>query len=137
MNYAFEHQGKAYTQDRVIDAPDMNKHNKEVEAKELEWLRTAPDKVTLYVKASGSTRIPFSSSGRRGERNQSFGPYAVHTRLGTVLDANALVGHEVWSNLDFWTHKRSVSCHIFGTLYHGWFMESSGDYCRLKRAKRQ
>lgn len=32
---------------------------------------------------------------------------------------------------------QAVTCRIFGVLYHGWYMESSGDYCRLKKAKKQ
>jgi hypothetical protein len=33
--------------------------------------------------------------------------------------------------------RRPITCRIFGVLYHGWYYESSGSYCRLKRAKRQ
>lgn len=136
-NYAFEHQNKAFTPDGLAEISDVQKHNEQVQAEELEWLKTGPDKVFLYVKSAGTHRASFSRSGRSGERNQSFGPYQVHTWLGTVLDANAQIGREVYSNFDYWTHKRSVRCQIFGIQYYGWFYESSGDYCRLRKAKRQ
>lgn len=138
-NYAFESAGHgAFTPDgKLPDGVNVTEHNKQVEARELEWLKTGPEKVFLYVKAAGSNRVRFNRRGRSGERNQSHGPYTVHTWLGTVLDPQARIGSEVFSNLDFWTHKRAITCTIFGVRYFGWFYESSGDYCRLKKAKHQ
>lgn len=137
MNYAFEHDGKTYTPNGTIEVGNVEAHNRELEAREIEWLKTGPDKVFLYVHPAGSRQVSYSRGGGSGERSQSHGPYSVRTWLGTVLDSHAVVGAEVWSNLDRWTHKRAISCRIFGVLYHGWYMESSGDYCRLKKAKKR
>lgn len=126
MNYAFEHQGKAYTPDgEIIKALIRStEHNLEVERKELEGLRTAPDKVFLYATiASDISPIRY------------FILASVHTWLGTSLDAGAKLGPRRHIGFGRHTYRRHVTCRIFGTLYHGWFMESSGSYCRLRKAK--
>lgn len=132
MNYAFVHEGKAVGPNgNIADADgvslaaaDAAEYNKAVEQQELEWLKTGPEKMILYVgheesKDSGST-----------------GAWTVTTWLGTFL-SYALMGNRVQVGFGMHTYRRAMSCRIFGVLYHGWFMESSGDYCRLKRAKRQ
>ena len=34
-----------------------------------------------------------------------------------------------------YARKRSVECQIYGVRYVGWYYETAGDYCRLRRAK--
>ena len=98
-------------------------YNKALEAQELDWLKTHPDKVVLYI----GTRV----STLRGD-----GPFwEVKTWPGTVLDNFAAVGPRRNVGFGYHTYRRSVSCKIFGVQYHGWYMESSGDYCRLRKAK--
>lgn len=134
-NYAFEHQGKVFTPDGRVEVPlsgeelkaHVKKQNREVEAMEIEWLKTGPEKVMLYVK--------------REEPKDGFtGMWFVQTWLGTFL-AYALIGGPrvvgFQSSFNGQSYRRAITCRVFGTLYHGWYMESSGDYCRLKRAKKQ
>jgi len=97
---------------------DADAHNTAVELAEIAWLQTAPPKAMLYVKHNGTE-------------------WQVNTWLGRVLDPAAQVGERVSVGFGFHTYRRAISCRIFGTLYHGWFFESSGDYCRLRKAKRQ
>jgi hypothetical protein len=102
-----------------IPADQVDEHNKHVEQSEIDWLKTGPERMTLYV--------------RQETKEQ---PFEVITWLGTHL-AYASVGQRAYIGFDRWTYRRSVTARIFGTLYHGWYMESSGEYCRLKKAKRQ
>lgn len=97
-----------------------------VEQQELDWLKTGPEKVFLYVKLPNE-RNPYTSQG------------AITTWLGTVLDPSATFGQlrEFPCFGPFPSKRRAVSCRIFGVLYHGFYYQSSGSYCRLRKAKRQ
>ena len=112
--YAFEFKGHGvFTPDGRADGiTDAVKHNRELEAKELEWLRTGPEKVFLYVRM----------------------PDAITTFLGTPVATHVVVGLRVRMGFGG-AYRRSVSCKIFGVRYVGWYMESSGSYCRLRRTK--
>ena len=123
MNYAFDFQGKVFTPDgRIdIDAAKVAEHNKKLEATELAWLKTGPDKVSLYVQDCYSVL-------------ESTKP-TITTFLGTII-CTAVLGPKRYIGFGRNTYRRSVSCVMFGHQYHGWYMESSGDYCRLTRSKR-
>jgi hypothetical protein len=97
-------------------------NNQEIEAKELEHIKTGPERLFLYV---GQTTIP---GGRRY--------WSVTTCSGTCV-GYAWLGERRYVGFGFKTHRRAITVRIFDTLYHGWYFESRGDYCRLKRAKRQ
>lgn len=121
MSYAFEFQQGTFTPDGRNDSiTDTDAHNRETERKEIEWLKTSPDKVFLYVRDA-----------------KDGAPWAITTWLGTVVGDRAEVGARRYIGFDRWTYRRAVSARIFGVLYHGWYMESSGNYCKLRRAKRQ
>ena len=108
---------------------DITEANRETERKEIEWLKTAPDKVFLYVN------LPYTYWKDEYGWN---GLVEIGTWLGTRLNEGpAYLGPSRGSGFGDWTSRRAVSCRIFGTLYHGWYMESSGDYCRLRKAKKQ
>lgn len=104
------------------DIQDVTAHNLATEAAEIEWLKTHPDKVFLYV---GTIQSPF---GREA--------WTIHTWMGTILDPDAWIGPRRNVGFGYHTYRRAVRCHIFGVQYCGWYMESSGDYCRLKRSKK-
>lgn len=117
MCYVIEHEGKQFSTDGKVDVQETTEqHNKRTEQAEIEWLKTAPEKVFLYVNQD-MTKIT--------------------TWLGTEL-AFGSFGYRTSGGLfGYRSYKRSVTCRLFGTLYHGWYMESSGTYCILKKAKRQ
>ena len=128
MNYAITHQNQTFTPDGRIDLPvtDVDAYNQALESAEIERIKSdKPDHLFLYVKALESQ--PHAS--QRAD---------VTTFLGTRLNNQTVIlGPRVHFGFNRWTYKRSLSVRIFGVLYHGWYFESSGDYCRLKKAKRQ
>ena len=58
MSYAFVHEGKAFGPSGIIkdvegtplEAKDAGDYNKAVEAQEIEWLKTGPERVMAYVR---------------------------------------------------------------------------------------
>ena len=89
--------------------------NERTERRQIAEMHRSPaDRVVLYV-------------GRD--------PWRVTTWLGTTVSSAVGVGHActfpAWGRPSI---RRSIRCTIFGTRYVGWYYESSGDYCRLKRA---
>ena len=143
MPYAINHNGKAYgpfgeikdVEGTPLKPKDTDAYNKALEAKELDYLRTGPDKCFLYIQQPDKECTQHTASGNENKGNMYFG---VCTWLGTRL-GNAWVGNRAYSGFQghFRAYRRSVTVRIFGTLYHGWWFESSGDYVRLKKAKRQ
>lgn len=140
MNYGFEHNGNVYGPDGLLPglkADETEDYNKAAEAKEIEWLKTGPDKVSLYVKYH-----PVKMSGTVNPHSLmretiTSARWTITTWLGTEVCPDAVMGLRVNVGFGFNTYRRAVRCRIFGVLYHGWYMESSGEYCRLKKAKRQ
>lgn len=137
MGYRFTFQGAAYEPHGKIDRhplDDSDRHNREIEAREIEWLKAAPDHVVLYMKTP-----PDPQNDPRA--------WYVTTWLGTIVSsyldgqgfARALVGPSRSFPCfgPFPSKRRSVDCRIFGVRYVGWYYESSGDYCRLRKSKRQ
>ena len=118
MGYAIEHEGKQFTPEGIVteDGRTTEERNRETERKEIEWLRTGPERVFLYVSEN---------------------PWRITTWLGTRVSTQESIGPKVYVGFGHNTYRRAVRCQIFGVLYHGWYMESSGSYCRLKRAKKQ
>ena len=134
--YVFEHEGKAFTPDGKVELQTtVDEHNRDAEQKELDWLKTAPDKVLLYVKTDAPKETMFT-----GDFRVVWHSAKVTTWLGTVpngLSPNALVGPRRYIGFGHHSYRRAISAFIYGVKYVGWYMESSGDYCRLKKAKRQ
>jgi hypothetical protein len=132
--YALEFQGSAFTPDGKQPIPDMKAHNQEMEKLEIEWLKTGPDNVFLYVHLPKYV-TPFMACGPNTatelERPN------IHTLLGTVVSTYCYIGPRRQIGFGRHTYRRGVTARIFGVLYHGWYMESSGDYCRLRKARRQ
>lgn len=119
--YAFEHEGRQFVSSGAASGIDnVTEHNAGVEAREIASFKTGPERLFLYVKRDGLD-------------------YTICTWLGTVVSdrASCAVGQRVQVGFGYHTYRRSVDCVIFGTRYVGWYMESSGDYCRLRKAKRQ
>lgn len=139
--YAITHNGKSYGPDGVItdtsgtmlDANDADAYNKALEAKELEWLKTGPENLFLYVKHPTKT---FNGPGMCGPIDPDYW-WKVTTWLGTVVCKHAFVGPRRHIGFGYKTYRRAMTAIIYGVKYHGWYFESSGCYCRLKKAKRQ
>lgn len=120
--YAIEHQGKAFTPDGRADIANVETNNQRVEREQLAELQAHPERAFLYVKHSGEF------------------PYWKHTGsitlwTGVVLDPKAWIGDLRRDN--FGGKRAAIDCTIFGVRYTGWYFYSTGDYCRLKKAKRQ
>lgn len=131
MAYAFGHQDKVFTPDGTLDIKpaDVAEYNRKAEAAELRWLETGPDRVFLYVEGVSARSLAFGSVWT--------GHGSITTFLGTVLDDAAQFGpvRKFPCFGPFPSKRRAVRCRIFGRRYHGWYYESSGDYCRLTRTK--
>jgi hypothetical protein len=123
--YAFDFQGQAFTPDGRTDVPNTDTHNREVEAKEVAWLKTHPERAFLYVKRGHGT----DANG-----DQTDGNVTIWT--GIVVGP-CWIGPRVKAGFGYHTYRCAITARVFGVLYHGWYFESSGDYCWLKRAKRQ
>ena len=132
--YAFDFQGSVFTPDGRVDVSDVSAHNKQVETEELEWLRTAPDKCVLYVRLPKHVE-PFASCGPNNatELNRP----SVITWTGLSVGSHVYIGRrvQVGGIAGKWAYKRTVTCQLFGVRYHGWYYESAGDYCRLRKSK--
>lgn len=120
MNYGFEHQGNTFTPSGIVEGSSTKDHNQETERKELEFLQSHPERIFLYVSKVGED-----------------GHWCLIQWTGKIISENILMGERKRIGFGFSSYRRSMSVWIFGTLYHGWYFESSGDYCRLKRAKHQ
>lgn len=123
MNYVFTHENKSFTPEGRAPISDPEVHNRELESQEIEHLKTHPEKVMLYARLD-SHKNPACTSG------------SIQTWLGTQL-AHAWFSERKYMGYGHNTYRRAVTCKLFGVAYHGWYMESSGDYVRLKKAKRQ
>jgi len=138
MSYRISHNGKVYGPSGVlvdVQPEDVDTYNRQLEAAELEWLKTGPEKCTLYIQRPDMDCTQHIASATERKGNMYYG---VGTWLGTRV-GNAWVGCRSHSGFQGYTrsYRRPVTVRIFGTLYHGWWFESSGEYVRLKRAKRQ
>lgn len=104
--------------DRVHVHFDTDFRNSWTEEEQIREMREdKPDRLFLYMRKSGIA-------------------YELITWLGTPIGASLGVGGRVRVGFGG-SYRRSVHCAIFGTLYHGWYYESSGDYVRLTKSKRQ
>lgn len=188
--YAIVHDNIAYgpngqikdVEGTPLEAKDADAYNKEVERQEIDWLKTAPDKVFLYVRMpEAHYEIEYDHNGvyvghieqnhfktkqdcekeiesrinagklkrydSRGfnvryfaSRVQPMTGTKVHSWLGGFETPCHVGSRQVMGFQGHYrggSYRRSVECRIFGVRYVGWFMESSGDYCRLRKAKVQ
>lgn len=128
--YAITHDGKAIGPDGLITdvegtplaAEDAEAYNQAVEKAELEHIKTSPKHIFAYVK---------KPSGVEPNRVSA----SVHTWRGVHLGW-AWLGSRAYVGFGN-SYRRAVTVRIFDTLYRGWYMESSGDYCKLTKAKKQ
>lgn len=140
MSYAFTFQSTPYTPSGILrdshGAPlpvsEVDAYNRSVEQQELAWLQTRPAHAFLYVRLPGHV-LPFEHCGP--SIATELDRPAITTFLGTVVASHVHIGPRRHIGFDKWTYRRHVTCRLFGAVYHGWYMESSGDYCRLRRAK--
>ncbi len=140
MSYGIAHNGKVYGPSGVlvdVRPEDVDTYNRQLEASKLEWLKTGPEKCTLYIQRPDMECTQHIAGAIEHKGNMYYG---VGTWLGTRV-GNAWVGDRSISGFQGYyrggTYRRPVTTRVFGTLYHGWWYESSGDYVRLKKAKRQ
>jgi hypothetical protein len=49
MRYIFEHEGRQYTPDGVVDVPNTEAYNRDLEKQELEYWSAKPDRWQGYV----------------------------------------------------------------------------------------
>lgn len=119
--YAFQFQGKAFTPDGQIEVADVEAHNRATEEREIASLKEHPERAFLYVKAHRPLQ-PFEH-----------GTADITTWPGTVLTTASLGPRASAGRLH--SYRRAVTCMLFGCKYVGWYFESSGNYCRLRRAK--
>ena len=96
MNYAFEFQGKGFLPDgsKPIASTNVSTHNAAIEQAEIEWLKTAPDKVMLYVTIA-SKRDPSRlgsrlTDGAMGRANGD--DVYINTWLGTRVSTHEYIG---------------------------------------------
>lgn len=140
--YAITHNGLAIGPDGPItdvdgvklEARDVGEYNRALEKQELERIKTGPDRLMLYVKPP--TRETMHDLN-----------WSVTTWLGTHVGI-AYVTRRYRMGFGFNSYRRAITAKVQvwkggivgGELewvdYHGWYFESSGDYCRLKRSKR-
>lgn len=145
--YAIQHNGLAIGPDGLIadadgvrlEAQHADEYNKAIEVQELAWIKTGPDRLMLYVKHPSPTKTVFDREGN----------WTVTTWLGTHVGI-AHVTQRYRMGFGFHSYRRAITARIEVLMdgeagergltkwvdYHGWYYESSGDYCRLKRAKR-
>lgn len=130
--YAFAHNSMAYGPDGPIkdvegtplEAKDSDEYNRQVEAQELEHIKTGPDRLMIYIVKPKDDCIYWSARTW------------LETFLGNCwLGPRQIMGFQ--SRYIGGSYRRAVTVRIFGTLYHGWYFESSGSYARLKKAKKQ
>lgn len=138
--YAFVHQGKVFGPDGIIkdvegtplEAKDAEAYNKALEAQEIERIKSGPDKLFVYIGHK-----PMDS----GDPHKTYGwgkdHHCVQTWTGAFLGWAWIGPKRKFPAFGNHSIRRAVTVRIFGVLYHGWYFESSGDYCRLTKAKRQ
>lgn len=137
--YTFDLQGRAYSPDgsRAESADTGTEaRNKQTEQDEIAWLKTGPDKVFLYVKMPDSyeeepyaKRMAMCAFAMGGIHSPN-----ITTWLGTSVATDVWVGRSQRIGFGGAT-RRAVTCLIYGIRYNGWYFESSGSYCRLRKAK--
>lgn len=162
-DYAFGHQGKAFTPTGTpvaLSQENIDALNRETERAEIARLQTGPDRVFLYVRMppnashtgyygnslSSCCRVALSMhaiacpvcrlTASQMHLNHS-ADAQIQTWLGTPIATHVRIGPRRAMGFGYHSYRRPVSCRLYGVLYHGWYMESSGDYCRLTKAKRQ
>ena len=130
--YAFTHESSVFTPDGRVDIrpEQVDAYNREQEARDLAALQDHPDKAFLYVKLAPQRQ----DMARVTYTNQMTLSGSIQTWAGTVIDARTWFGPRRYIGYNG-AYRRAVTCTLFGVAYHGWFMESSGDYCRLTRSK--
>lgn len=132
MEYAFQfNEHGTFTPSGKQDIADAEAYNKQLEQIEIAQLMTHPDRLFLYVKMPDRTQYEIDN------RITPLSGAQITTWLGTVVSEKCSVG-TYYSCPGFYgqcSKRRPVNCTIFGVKYYGTYFESSGNYCRLRRAK--
>ena len=136
MDYGFAHENKVFTPNGTVGiaAEGNEARNFLMELTEIEYLKTAPEKLFLYVREPRKDKNERPGNAHWGNAEYR---YSITTWPGTVVSESCSVGARQNVGFGFHTYRRAVDCRIFGTRYVGWYFESSGNYCRLRKAKRQ
>jgi len=137
------HEGKVFSPDGVVPtvSPDeVDRVNQAMDANELAWIKTGPRNLFLYVKPPKEGASVYEREGN----------WRVTTWLGSHVGiARVTERYRMGFQGHFrgGSYRRAITAKVQvwkggivgGELewadYHGWYMESSGDYCRLKRSK--
>jgi hypothetical protein len=141
--YLFSHEDKAYTPDGLapleVSTDSVDARNKETERIEIDWLKTGPDHVFLYVHFAVLSRDATGRATVWARSGNGENPSYIMTWLGTRVSESCYFGRSsvVGGIAGYGSRKRSVDCRIYGVRYVGWFYESAGAYCRLRKAKVQ
>lgn len=118
MDYAFTHQGKAYTPNGTkIEADQADAHNAAIEAAELEAWEAEPDQFCGYIT-----------------RDKESGRYRLTTWRGVILGAVISSSHSR-NNL---TGSKMHHVRVRGTNgaeYHGKYGSDWGDLVKLTKCK--
>lgn len=133
MNYGFAHDGTVYgpSGKLPISPAEVDSYNRDLESQELAHILSGQaSHLFLYVHY-----VPTTWTKEMWPSVISPARWELRTWLGTPVVANCLVGLRKPGG--FGSYRRHVRARIGGTLYHGWYCESSGDYCRLRKAKSQ
>ena len=145
-NYIFESHGRQYTPDGAVSVSDTDRHNREIEARELAQWQTQPDRFIAYVSHPAADvawrEVCADTEHNRPERRsmagqdlilRSYPATRVTTWLGTFLGAGRITG--VYRN-NF--GARIVSVRVRGTNgaeYVGRYGYDGGNAIRLRKVK--
>lgn len=130
--------GKVYSPDGAVEGikvEDVPEFNRNIEEIYIESLKLHPASVFAYVK------LPDDYQPVSRTRDYTFAVGQNRAKItsgaGTSIATDVYIGRVSRTGFGWDTYRRPVTCRIFGARYHGWYMESSGDYCRLKKSKIQ
>lgn len=159
MDYGIELNGRVFTPNQTpVSAAENEARNREAERQEIARLQTGPAKVVPYVghaqppaysmrtrlqpcclltRKQNGLKCPICQTSRADIEARYLTHADITTWLGTAVATHVEVGparrFACWG--PFPSVRRAVRCRINGTRYHGWYYESSGNYCRLTRSK--
>jgi hypothetical protein len=132
MDYAFTHEGKAFTPNQTKVGPsEVDAHNAAQEAAELAVWATAPDRFAVYiVKKTDPTMRALNSAEWKPETW-----YIATTWRGVQLSKGRVAISRFSTNIS----RNMVAVRFQGTNgaeYHGRYGADWSQLCRVRKAKR-